>query len=105
MASRNPAVPADHPGHHGTLTYEGPACTDPNQVRSAFYRHEPYVRAQLPDLGAVDALASRWTSTHVLIGWEDENARRFSAWVPASWVQRIDAADSAWQDPYHRGTL
>lgn len=103
MVSSNPPVPENYPGHQGTITYQGPSSTGPEQVSSAVYGHQPYVRVQLPDLGRVDGLASRWSPTHVLVTWEDENARRFNAWVPASWVERINAEDSAWRDPYHRG--
>lgn len=72
----------------------------PDDVVSAPYRREPYVRVDLPDLGTVDAKATRWTHSRVLILWETEHHDKQSAWVPADWVIRIERADSRWQDPY-----
>lgn len=73
---------------------------DPDEVQSASYRREPYVRVDLPDLGTVDAKATRWTDSRVLIRWVDEAHDSRSAWVPAKWVTRIRRAESRWQDPY-----
>lgn len=73
---------------------------DPNEVVSAPYRREPYVRVDLPDLGTVDAKVRRWTKTRVLVLWETEHHDKQSAWVPAGWVMRIDRAESRWRDPY-----
>lgn len=83
--------------------YDGPAFTTPEQVHSAPYNQEPYVRVTLPDDGSVDAMVRRWSPTHVLIAWEDApRGGRRQAWVPAGWVQRISREESAWKDPYHR---
>lgn len=61
------------------------------------------MRAQLPDRGAVDAMVSRWSPTHVLIAWQDAPGQaRQQAWVPAAWVQRIAPEESAWTNPYRR---
>lgn len=72
----------------------------PEDVVSAPYRREPYVRVELPDLGTVDAKATRWTKERVLIRWVSADHDNQSAWVPAEWVTRIDRADSSWRDPY-----
>lgn len=72
----------------------------PAEVVSAPYRREPYVRVDLPDLGTVDAKATRWTDSRVLILWETEHHDKQSAWVPAEWVTRIDRGESTWRDPY-----
>lgn len=72
----------------------------PDEVQSAPYRREPYVRVDLPDLGTVDAKATRWTKTRLLILWENEHHDKQSAWVPAEWATRISRAESTWQDPY-----
>lgn len=71
-----------------------------DEVQSAPYRREPYVRVELPDLGTVDAKATRWTETRVLIRWVDAAHDSRSAWVPAEWVTRISREESAWRDPY-----
>lgn len=63
------------------------------------------MRVELPDLGTVDAKATRWTDTRVLILRDDNNHDRRSAWVPAEWVDRIDRSDSAWRDPSDLGTM
>lgn len=72
----------------------------PDEVQSAPYRREPYVRVELPDLGTVDAKVTRWTQARVLIRWVDDAHDSRSAWVPAEWVTRINRAESRWQDPY-----
>lgn len=72
----------------------------PEEVVSAPYRREPYVRVELPDLGTVDAKATRWTDSRVLIRWVDAAHDSRSAWVPASWATRISQAESSWRDPY-----
>lgn len=83
--------------------YEGPAFTTPEQVHSAPYNQEPYVRAMLPDEGSVDAMVRRWSPTHVLIAWEDTpGGERRQAWVPVGWVKRIPFEESAWKGPYHQ---
>lgn len=71
-----------------------------DEVQSAPYRREPYVRVDLPDLGTVDAKVRRWTPTRVLIAWDDEHHDRRNAWVPAEWVNRISREESSWRDPY-----
>lgn len=72
----------------------------PDEVQSAPYQREPYVRGELPDLGTVDAKVRRWTPTRVMIVWDDAAHDRRSAWVPAEWVNRISRAESSWRDPY-----
>lgn len=72
-----------------------------DEVVSARHRREPYVRVELPDLGEVDAKATRWTKSRVLILWENDHHDKQSAWVPADWVNRISRAESRWQDPQH----
>lgn len=83
--------------------YEPPAFRSPEEVHSALYQDAPYVRVMLPDRGRVDAMAARWSSTHVLIAWEEApSTERLQAWVPAGWVTRIQAEESAWRAPYGR---
>lgn len=82
------------------LLIYGEHSIDPDEVQSAPYRREPYVRVELPDLGAVDAKATRWTKERVLIRWVNADHDNQSAWVPAEWVTRIDRAESSWRDPY-----
>lgn len=72
----------------------------PDDVVSAPYRREPYVRVELPDLGTVDAKVTRWTASRVLIRWVDDAQDSRSAWVPAEWVTRISREESSWRDPY-----
>lgn len=72
----------------------------PDDVVSAPYRGEPYVRVELPDVGTVDAKATRWTNTRVLIRWVDAAHDTRGAWVPADWVTRINRGESRWRDPY-----
>lgn len=72
----------------------------PAEVVSAPYPREPYVRVELPDVGTVDAKATRWTPARVLILWETEHHDKQSAWVPAEWVKRIGRDESSWRDPY-----
>ena len=74
--------------------------TPAGTVTHAPYRREPYVRAQLPQLGTVDAKAAAWTRTQVLLHWVDENGKAHNEWVLAVRVRRITRAESAWQDPY-----
>lgn len=81
------------------LTY-GDHNITPGEVQSVPHRREPYVRVDLPDLGTVDAKATQWTKTRVLIRWVNADHDNQSAWVPAEWVQRIDRAESLWRDPY-----
>ncbi|QCU79645.1 hypothetical protein E7744_15135 (plasmid) [Citricoccus sp. SGAir0253] len=85
----------------GTPVVDPPAFSATNPAVRAPYRREPYVRAQLPDRGAVDAKALFWSGTHVLIHWQvDHGVEVHNAWIPASWVTRIRPEDSSWQDPY-----
>jgi hypothetical protein len=81
-----------------TVVYEGPEASGPDEVSGAPYGQAPYVRVQLPDRGTVDALAQRWSRTHVLIHSE-ANYEVFNAWVPVRWVQRITEEESSWRDP------
>lgn len=82
------------------LLIYGEHSVDPDEVHSAQYRREPYVRVELPDLGTVDAKATRWTQDRVLIRWVNADHDNQSAWVPAAWVNRIDRAEASWRDPY-----
>lgn len=83
------------PKQQSFLVYEGPPASGPEEVSGAPYGREPYVRVRMPDRGTLDALATRWSRTHVLIRW-DENFTTFSAWVPARWVKRITEEESRW---------
>lgn len=84
-------------------TFDGPPFTDPAQVQSAPYRREPYVRAELPDGSTVDGKAVRWSATHALIHWQERpGGPHCEAWVPGSWCERIERADSTWRDPEDR---
>ncbi|MET4061539.1 hypothetical protein ABIB35_003112 [Arthrobacter sp. UYP6] len=69
-------------------------------VTHAPYRREPYVRAQQPQFGTIDAKAAAWTRTQVLLHWIDEDGKAHNEWVLATRVRRILRAESAWQDPY-----
>ncbi|WP_157983980.1 hypothetical protein [Nesterenkonia muleiensis] len=73
---------------------------DPREVRALPNGGIQYARGELPDLGTVDAKAQRYTRTRVLIGGENAEHWRESAWVPAGWIQRITCEESSWQDPY-----
>lgn len=79
---------------------EGPAFKDAEQVRTAPYRREPYVRVIIPGRSSIDAKVSRWSPTHVLVHWEDRVSGVHNAWVPARYVQRIARSESSWTDPY-----
>lgn len=72
---------------------------NPAEVGRPPYRREPYVHATLPDGTAVDTKAAAWTSTHVLLTWDDDGTYR-NVWVPAAAVRRIPRRESTWQDPY-----
>ena len=83
------------PGLHGSGG-RAPA----GMVKHAPYRREPYVRAELPRFGTVDAKAAAWTHTQVLLHWVDEDGKAHNEWVLALHVRRITRTESAWQDPY-----
>ncbi|MBO0594092.1 hypothetical protein I2485_02610 [Nesterenkonia sp. E16_7] len=85
------------------LLIYGERSIPPEEVQSTPYRREPYVRVELPDLGAVDAKATRWTDSRVLIRWVDDAHDTRGAWVPAEWVTRINGSESCWRDPYDHG--
>jgi hypothetical protein len=70
------------------------------RITHAPYRREPYVRAQLPRFGTVDAKAAAWTQTQVLLHWIDDNGRVHNEWVLALHVRRITREESSWRDPY-----
>lgn len=79
--------------------HQGPAFASPAAVHSWPLGHEPYVRVSYPDGASVDAMATRWSSTHVLTAWEDSpGGARFQAWVPHSWARRIAREESTWVD-------
>jgi hypothetical protein len=61
-----------------------------------------YVRVDLPDLGTVDAKATRWTDERVCIRWADAQDTPSTAWVPADWVARIGREESGWRDVYDK---
>lgn len=83
--------------------YEGPAFRAPGEVASARYGREPVVRVRLPDRADVDAMACRWSASHVLVAWQDRpGGPMLQAWVPAGWVQRIDSDAAAWHRPAGR---
>ncbi|MCV7451171.1 hypothetical protein D8M15_01605 [Micrococcus sp. HSID17228] len=83
--------------------YDGPAFLDPSEVGSARYGREPLVRVALPDREDVDAMACRWSASHVLVAWQDRpGGPMLQAWVPAGWVQRIAPDASAWHRPEGR---
>lgn len=82
-------------GLHGSV---GRRPADP--VTHAPYRREPYVRAQLPEFGTVDAKAAAWTRTQVLLHWMDEDGKAHNEWVLALHVRRITREESRWRDPY-----
>ncbi|WP_341394082.1 hypothetical protein [Arthrobacter sp. G119Y2] len=70
------------------------------RITHAPYRREPYVRAQLPQFGTVDAKAAAWTRTQVLLHWIDEHGKAHNEWVLAVRVRRITREESRWRDPY-----
>lgn len=88
------------------LPYRRYVSTDhlaPDDYVTAPYLREPYVRVVLPDLGSVDAKATRWSHDVVIIHWKREgDGIAENAIVPASWCQRIDRKDSAYRDPYDK---
>lgn len=85
---------------------EGPAFDAPAEVASARYGREPLVRVALPDREDVDAMACRWSSTHVLVAWQDvPGGPMLQAWVPAAWVERIAREDARWLPPAGRDPL
>ena len=84
----------------GVEVFDGPAWQSVDEIGSAPYRREPYVRVRLPD-GVVDAKAARWSHTHVLLHWVPvPGAAPRNAWVPAEWVTRISRDESSWRGPY-----
>lgn len=84
--------------------FDGPPFTSPAEVQSAPYRREPYVRATGGTLGTVDAKVCRYSSTHLLLSWQERAGGPYlSAWVPQHWCTRIPRAASAWSDPYGQG--
>ena len=77
--------------------YDGPAFLDPSEMGSARYGREPLVRVALPDREDVDAMACRWSASHVLVSWQDvPGGPMLSAWVPAGWVERIKPDVARW---------
>ena len=84
----------------GVEVFDGPAWQSVDEIGSAPYRREPYVRVKLPD-EVVDAKAARWSRTHVLLHWiPAPDAAPRNAWVPAQWVTRISRDESSWRAPY-----
>lgn len=84
----------------GVEVFDGPAWQSVDEIGSAPYRREPYVRVRLPD-EVVDAKATRWSRTHVLLHWVPvPGAAPRNAWVPAEWVTRISRDESSWRGPY-----
>ena len=80
--------------------YEGPPSSCPAEVASARYGREPLVRVALPDREDVDAMACRWSDSHVLVAWQDApGGLMLQAWVPAPWVQRITREEARWLPP------
>lgn len=88
------------PHHLPPLRIYGEHHINPADVRGPKPHQRHYVRVELPDLGRVDAKATRWTDDRVLIRWADEKNTPSSAWVPADWVTRISRDESSWQDVY-----
>ena len=86
--------------------YEGPAFGSPADVSSARYGREPLVRVALPDREDVDAMACRWSASHVLVAWQDvPSGPMLQAWVPGEWVQRIAPDAARWRPPAGRDPL
>lgn len=86
--------------------YEGPAFDSPAAVASARYGREPLVRVALPDQADVDAMACRWSASHVLVAWQDApGAPMRQAWVPGEWVQRVEPDAARWRPPAGRDPL
>lgn len=71
--------------------FDGPA-------QSWEYGKEPKVVATLALVGGgtldVYARAQRWTPTHVLASWEDDDRRPHWAWIPTNHVRHV--TDSEW---------
>lgn len=87
--------------------HEGPAFGAPADVTSARYGREPLVRVRgLPDREDVDAMACRWSASHVLVAWQDApGGPMLQAWVPGEWVQRVERADARWLPPAGRDPM
>lgn len=74
-------------------------------AKSWEYSKYPKIMATLTLAGGgtldVHAQAQRWTHTHVLASWEDDDRRPHWAWLPADHVRRV--TDSEWDiREFHR---
>lgn len=79
--------------------HEGPPFASPAEVHSWPLGREPYVRVAFPDGSSMDAMATRWSSTHVLTARQDvPGGPVVQAWVPRHWTRPITREESAWVD-------
>lgn len=81
------------------ITHNHISAPSPEHLTRAPAYKEPYVRVSFPD-GTVDAKAKAWSSDAVLVRWAEAGDVPHTAWVPASWCNRISRDESAWQDGY-----
>lgn len=78
---------------------------EPEEVQSWEYGNYPKVQATiLTDGGTLDVYGevTRWSPTHIIVEWADDNKHRYWTWVPKEDVRRV--TDSEWDiDQYLRG--
>lgn len=84
--------------------YLTPSGGHPEDARSWTYGEYPKVSAALPltDDGTVTvyAEAQRWTSTHILCAWKDDEDHGHWAWVPKDNVRTV--TESEWDIEEYR---
>ena len=88
-----------------TYEYLQPDGGRPEEARSWEYGSWPKVHAQVPLAGGGAApaygRAERWTPTHILVRWLDDDGHPHSAWLPYASVRRV--SDSEWDiEEFHR---
>ncbi|MDQ0756059.1 hypothetical protein [Arthrobacter sp. B3I4] len=87
---------------YGCLT---PDPGEPGTTHTWEYGKQPKVVATLALVGGgtldVYARAERWTQSHILVRWEDDDYRPRHAWLPSDSVRRVTASEwDIWE--YHR---